>query len=175
MTRNSGEQKPMRYRLRTLLIVLALGPLMLAVIPCFITGYHDHYTCVLCRAIRTDYIYLGHKWRTSFKETACTPWYQANIEPTHDHVWVRSRDSVMRDLYGQRFGTFSRDPRAIWSLAPEDQIAIYEHLPQRDKKRIFLSLAAPNSANGGDYEIVRALQHWKESGFKAATPSFTEE
>ena len=49
----------MRYRLRTLLIVLVLGLAILAAIPCFITGYHDHYTCVLCRAFRTDYIYAG--------------------------------------------------------------------------------------------------------------------
>lgn len=165
------------YQLRTWLIVLAIGLAMVAAVPYFVTGYHDHYTCVLCRTIRTDYIYVDRKWKTNITETACSRWYRDNVEPTHDHVWVISRDSVLRDLYGQRFGAFSRDPagKAIWWLNPDDQIAIYEHLPAGDRKRIFLSFATPNSANGRDYEIVRSLEEWKEGGFKGATPKFTQE
>jgi hypothetical protein len=166
----------MRYRLRTLLNLLALLT-VLAAIPCFITGYHDHYTCVLCRAFRTDYIYLDHNWRTNVNETACSRWYRLNIEPTHRHVWVRGRDAVYRDLYGRRFAAISRDRagKAIWFLRPDDQMAIYERLPVGERKRIFLSISDANPATGRDYEIVHSLQDWKVSGFREPAPVFPAE
>lgn len=163
-----------RYSLRTLILLTILGLAVVAVIPYFVTGYHDLYTCLLCRANRIDYIYLDHTWKSTCTETACTRWYHDNIEPTHEHVWVQSRASALRNLYGQRFGAIDRNPvgRAIWSLTPEDQIAIYEHLPSTERKDMFLRLIAPSTmADGRDYQILRSLQDWKEGGFKVPGPT----
>ena len=139
-------------------------------IPYLTYGYHDSWTCALCRMKRTEYVYLGRNWGTEYTETECTPWYREHVESAHDHVWVRARDTAIRNLYGHPVGGGSRDPRggAIWSLSPADQVAVYEHFPTTSEgKQLFLTLAQRTSGHD-DYAIIRRLQAWKEAGFKGS-------
>lgn len=152
--------------------------LVVAAIPYFVGGYHDRSTCVLCRAVRTEYVYLGQTWRTGVTETACTRWYREHVEPTHDHVWVRGGATALRNLYGQRFGAIDRDPagKAIWWLRPEDQLAIYEHLPPTERRETFLKFVDPEVIDEqGDYALMRALKKWQDSGFSEMRPNGSQQ
>jgi hypothetical protein len=158
-----------RVSLRGLFMLTGFCAILSAIAPFFITGYHDLWTCALCRSFRTDFIYLGKLWRSEISETTCTQWYRDNVEPEHDHIWVHGRASALRDLYGNRFGAIDRDPvgRTIWRLSPEDQISFYQHFSNPNEgKSVFLNLANPNTkTNNKDFDILNQLLAWKESGF----------
>lgn len=158
-----------RVTLRGLFIFTACCAILLAIVPCFVTGYHDLWTCALCRSFRTDFVYLRQLWRSEISETACTQWYREHVEPEHDHIWVHGRASALRDLYGNHFGAIDRDPvgRTIWRLTPDDQVSFYQHFSNpNEAKSVFLNLASPNTkTNNEDFEILDRLLAWKESGF----------
>lgn len=161
--------KAPRFSLRAVFALVAVCGVMSALASFVITGYHDRWTCALCRSDRIDYIYLDRLWRTEIRETSCSQWYRKNIEADHDHVWVHARAAALRDLYGNRFGAIDRDPvgRAIWSLSPDDQLCIYQHFHNpADAKPLFLELASPQAkVNNKDYQILKALLAWRDSGF----------
>jgi hypothetical protein len=161
--------KPPKFSLRAFFAFVAACAVMSGLILFVITGYHDHWTCALCRCGRTDYVYLDQMWRTELQENACSQWYSKNVEPDHDHVWVRARATALRDLYGNRFGAMDRDPvgRTIWSLSSDDQLRIYQHFPNpRDAKSVFFELASPQAkVKDTDYQILNALLAWRDSGF----------
>lgn len=161
-----------RFSLRQFFLFVAACALLSAVVPFFITGYHDRWTCALCRSDRIDYVYLGRNWQTETRETSCSRWYQQNIEPNHDHIWVHGRASAIRDLYGNRYGAIDRDPagRTIWRLTPEDQLSLYQHIPNSaDAKSVFTMLASPTTkTNNQDFEILNNLLAWKESDFTSS-------
>jgi hypothetical protein len=123
-------------------------------------------TCVLCRAERTDYRYLGLSFSRQ-RDTACAEWYRLNVEAVHEHAWDRQTCSTLINMLGVPVGV-SCDERghAIWSLEPEYQIAVYQHFgDRRAAKRLFLSLLdAGLIRRRGDREIIRSLKEWVEAG-----------
>ncbi len=142
------------------------------------TGYYDRYTCVLCRVNRIDNVFLGRLWESSCTDTVCTPWYREHVEPSHEHVWVRGRAMALRNVFGWPVSVIDRDEsgKAIWWLSPEDQVAIYEHLPPEDRKRIFLGMVEKTKVdNRYDYVVMHSLREWKESGFVGEVPKGVEE
>ena len=136
----------------------------------FITGYHDLWTCALCRQNRTDYVYLGITWKSVRRDTSCSRWYRQNVEVSHEHIWIHARSSAIRNVFGQRFGAIDRDPdgRMIWKLSPDDQIAIYQHLPNvADGKEIFRRLAKPDEhVSNDDLRTFEQLDKWKCLGYR---------
>lgn len=59
----------------------------------------------------------------------------------------------------------------IWWLSPEDQIAIYEHLPSDKRKKVFLGLVNPDAvAKRRDVEQFHLLKAWRESDFDGPMP-----
>ena len=154
--------------------------LVVALIPYLITGVSARHTCVICRAQRADLIYFGKTWQSEYSETACTAWYRNNVEPAHKHVWVRSISVGIPNLYGQNIGigtNHQRPGRAIWRLTPQEQISIYQHLPDPlEAKRLFISLAQPPATNGGnDLFILHNLRAWIDSGFNGSWQGTTQQ
>jgi hypothetical protein len=156
--------------LRQLFGLVAACCVASALIPYVVTGYHDFHTCAVCRMNRTCYVYEGYTWRTAYAESACTKWYRESVEPEHEHVWVHARSTAMRNLYGQPYGVIDRDSagKQIWWLTSDDQLAIYQHLPDpREGEALFISLTDSSPAvQSGNWRAYHSLKNWKESGFQ---------
>lgn len=131
-----------------------------------------YYTCALCRASRIDHTSeLTGRTRSVFGESSCSKWYQANIEPDHNHLWVRSSTVGLINFYGQTIGVADNDEmpgRVIWKLSPDQQIAFYKHIDDPVRARtLFTGLAQPEAlVDRNDFSILHSLRQWADSDFQ---------
>ncbi len=151
--------------------VVAITFLILMVLLHDIPAWYRHrHTCVVCRLERTDVTSPFGGKSSVFRETACSDWYAANVEPNHEHVWSGHSAMVILNAYDQAVGAadnVERPGRAVWRLTPEEQVEIYRHFPDPLKaKDVFVSLTSPQvMQDRRDLSIADSLGEWIDSDF----------
>lgn len=131
-------------------------------------GHRRRFTCAVCRLNRVDDSSKFTGTATRFQESTCSKWYPANIESSHDHVWVRSSTIAILNYYGQTIGIGDNDEvpgRVIWRLTPEQQVSVYKRFSDpMEAKALFTSLTAPDIVtNHRDFDALASLRNWMDS------------
>jgi len=76
-------------RSRAIKIICTATALLVAIglLPTVTVATRTRLTCALCRAERTDRMFLGCAWQR-YHDTEFTDWYRSH-RPSHDHSWGR--------------------------------------------------------------------------------------
>lgn len=123
-------------------------------------------TCLLCRAERTEWEYLGLRWSHA-SDDGLGRWYAAHVEPEHAHLWEPSPCYYETNLWGSSLGSGCYTGRhPIWTLAPATQKAVYRKLADPPAARVlFAGLADDRGDTDRGDRVVRALGEWEAAGF----------
>jgi hypothetical protein len=151
-----------------------LGVPIVFVAGCFVPVTYERSTCVVCRRFRLTTTYAGLPV-TKERDTACSRWYAAHVEPRHAHVWERSTCVYDSDLWGTPWGVGCRPGHyPIHLLPPDTQLAVYQHFKEPLKaKALFADLTDAKTHDDRIDEhdedkghlIVRAIGEWETAGF----------
>ncbi len=136
--------------------IVTLMALILLVIP---VGSRRRSTCAACRLDRVDHSLLGFT-RSEFDPNECSRWYDAHVEPTHEHVWARlghCRRIGIPFLFGG-YACSMGDP--IAGLSPSWQLEVYRHFRDPlEAKRLFTDLKR------WDGRLMEAMGGWTSAGY----------
>jgi hypothetical protein len=133
----------------------------------------EFFSCAICQAKRSELRVLGMAIGTApdVRDTECSIWYRENVEPQHEHVWVRGAYAESRSLCGIPFMSISsaRAGGPIVRFGAGEAMIIYQHSPQPSAVRAaFLKLARweqhGTQARADQTEIERRLARWLEAG-----------
>ncbi len=119
-------------------------------------------TCAVCRMDRVDHKLFGLNWADQ-EETECSRWYRENVEPAHDHLWVRGgycRRFGIPGIYG---GYACSIGSPIYYFSRSTQMEIYRHFENRlEAKQIFVDAGR---LDGGGYGKLQVLTEWVGEGY----------
>lgn len=160
-----------RFRRRCL-----LGSLSVLVLTAFLLVPVAHtfsYSCAACGKHRTDLLAFGMPLSRTESETDCSRWYRNNLEPHHDHLWVRNPWSQNYYLWGTLpgFGNQSSNladgPLAF--VGTGMRLLIYQESDDPKKVRdIFIRLAKWESGSpqqrAEQEALFRQLNDWQNNG-----------
>jgi hypothetical protein len=122
-------------------------------------------TCAVCRAGRIERTFFGHL-TIRLVETPCSEWYRANVEASHEHVWIYRSGWTRLNLLGRPVSAASGTNNPIWRITPEEQMDFYVHSADKlAMKRAFADLDRWKPGNERAEAFVGALKAWKASGF----------
>lgn len=153
-------------------ILATLGILFLSLFPVISETY---FRCAICGMRHTKWRIMGfglplHSWKQS---THSSDWYQANIEPKHQHVWVQTGYMEGKTFYGLK--TFmlqdmrlSTGPFVYLPLGRTGQIRTYQKSPNPEQARnLFLRFARYEPSGSDAYkeqqELFTRFTEWRES------------
>jgi hypothetical protein len=164
----AGRAKKRRWSGWVVLATLVMVVIAVALALKTPVGTRAECTCAVCRAGRIDTTWFG-RLTSVVVETPCSEWYRANVEASHEHVWIRRRGCSKLNLFGRAIGATSGPDHPIWRIAPEEQVEIYTHSADKlAMKRVFAEMDdwTPGTVAGERTEmIVGTLKRWKSSGF----------
>lgn len=179
----SDSPPPRRRRLgRWIKAILLL--LFLLIFPLVIETYHH---CVICGMRHTEWRIIGIGWLLSSRNrsTPCSDWYQAEVEPEHQHVWGRVPYAEGRNVFGMQAGMYqdgslASGPFNLLLLGHHKQLAIYQSAPDPAQARgLFLKLARFAPAGSPEEqtqdEIFARFWEWIRSGMQGPWPFKEEE
>ena len=154
--------------------LLICAPIVLVTILLLLWNTHVEervrYTCVICRLTRQDTSYFGFT-SERLRETACSEWYEKNVEPKHEHAWLRFPSWTRHNIFGSAIAVASSlRGKTLFSITPEEQREIYEHFGEPGRAAdIFLGLLDENTVEEGrDWDIVSALKSWRRARFEGS-------
>lgn len=167
--------KPARFIKVTRLELFVVGLIVVALVIILTGGENcrrQWHCCVICRSEKLDYKNVfGKRW-TEFKDTESSAWYSRNIEPEHEHVWQRSTSMAGFDIFGNVAWVSDSDrPAGISMLTPEDQMQLYEHIPNLDEAKSLFREIRDGTESGDHSQYFRVkwstsvLIVWIESSF----------
>jgi len=118
----------------------------------------QEYSCTLCRAIRYDGKTYGVRY-TRVEDTAFTPWFRDNIDPSHGihesrpHSWQHSKGD---------------NTAAVFLMRPEVQATVMQRVPDRlTQAAILRSVNSPN--RNANVRRVRKLVEYAHIDARGAT------
>lgn len=173
---------------------LILFVFMLLVLLFFPFAHETWFRCAACSMSHSELRIVGILASSSEKETECSNWYRANVEPQHEHVWVRGPMGYGNSLYGFiMYGSSIYSPDGYcmplfmsqstsrvngpiyWLSSDYLKIAMYQASSNPIHTRdLFLQLARFKPADTKEYkqqmEILKRLKDWSESGMKEPWP-----
>ncbi|WP_339726840.1 hypothetical protein [uncultured Gimesia sp.] len=176
---NTATAKPRKRRIIRRLIFFVLVGLFLFLLPVISETY---FKCAICAMRQTEQRVTGAGFLISSWErpTPSSDWYQANIEPEHDHVWVRGGYAEGLNCFGRtaamwQDSSLSTGPYSWLPLSRDKQIRIYQKSPDPQQARaMFLQLAHHepdgSKAYAAQQEIIRRLDAWIRSDMEAPWP-----
>ncbi|WP_145112051.1 hypothetical protein [Gimesia panareensis] len=179
----SPDSPPPRRRRFGRWIKAILLLLFLLLFPMIIATYHD---CAICGMKHTEWRMIGVGWLLSSRNraTPCSDWYREQVEPEHQHVWVRRTSADGFDIFGWQVASWLSGRLASgqfsWlTLGVHTQQEIYQKSPDPAQARtLFLKLArfdkSSVKANQLQDQLFSRLNDWIESDLKDPWP-FTEE
>ena len=162
--------KPTRAEAAVISLIVIV--LLFLLVPGTETRRRQYLSCALCRLARCDYkSVFGNRW-SEFEESECTRWFRKNIAPQHEHVWQRSSSMGGSNIFGTPIWVSDTGrPTGIHSLTAQEQIAVYQHIPNiEEAKRLFVAMR--DDTESGDQSRYRRvhvrsgiLQDWADSSF----------
>lgn len=121
------------------------------------------YTCAACRIERVNHRFLAHHWDT-LRETECSRWYAANVEPAHAHSWSaygQCRRIGIPFLYSGFACSMGGRINMFFSAC---QIEVYEHSRDRmEAKGLFLKCSELDPEGG---TVMASLLSWIASDYQ---------
>ncbi|MEW6302253.1 MAG: hypothetical protein AB1705_02205 [Verrucomicrobiota bacterium] len=100
------------------------------------------YTCMLCRAERTNHTLFGYDWE-EHRDTGFTGWYVMN-RPAHEHEWTRISCVRGRNVFGMTtsWGCGPRHP--LCDIRPEVLKRYAERVDQQTMDAYFAGVLSTN-------------------------------
>ncbi|MBW3540872.1 MAG: hypothetical protein KY476_11425 [Planctomycetes bacterium] len=152
----------------TAFLVLAIAPL----------AEKRYFTCAACGMQRHTVHALSFQVWKALRETNCSRWYRHNVEPHHEHIWVRGGVSEAYSLLGIRIGVslssgdidgplvrFGSGVRHLMYQRCDDRLAL---------RHAFLRLSRWEKPDTTEREkqlaLELALAKWEESGLAGPCP-----
>lgn len=171
--------RPRKRRVLRWLIVFAIAGCFLYLFPVISETY---FKCAICSMRHTEQRVIGAGFLISAWErpTPSSDWYQANIEPEHEHVWVRGGYAEGKNCLGVpiamwQLSSLVTGPYSWLPLSRDKQMIIYQKSPDPQQARaMFLQLAHNEPYGSKAYEkqqeTIRILDEWMKTGMKAPWP-----
>ncbi len=162
---------------------LILFVFVLLILLFFPFAHETWFRCAICSTSHSELRILGILASSSEKEGECSKWYRANVEPHHDHVWVRSPMAYGYSLCGLPIymsqSTLLVNGPIVWLSSDRLKIKMYEASPDPVLTRdLFLQLARYKPFDTEEYkhqmELINRLKHWSESGCQDPWPFETQ-
>lgn len=169
--RDEGEaplQRTNKHRWIWLALIIAL--LIFAVAPLSTKHY---FTCAICACNRTTVSALQIPISEDQTESDCSRWYRINVEPAHEHLWVRGPYSEMYSVVGLRVGRnqFAGDAEGpVIAFSSYSRLEMYQRCEDPMLARdtfIRLSRWEAHGTPRRDRQraIERALTSWENANF----------
>jgi len=167
-----------RRIIRRLIFFVPVG-LFLFLLPVISETY---FKCAICGMRHTEQRVTGAGFLVSSWErpTTCSDWYQAHIEPEHEHVWVRNSFARLNNVFGQtmlvqQLSSLASGPFSWLFLSEDRHLELYKNSPSPDQMRsVLLSLAHfepyDSKAYQAQQETFKKLDEWIGSGMKSTWP-----
>lgn len=111
------------------------------------------YTCLYCRALKTDKTYWGIQTST-IKQNKCSTWYNEN-HSKHEHSWKWSGSrSGNRFIYGY-LASGPRHP--VWDIQPTLQMLFLKQASPQEKE-IYFNLLESGEGDGSNEAYAMASE-----------------
>lgn len=177
------------------LILLVFVVLILLFFP---FAHETWFQCAACSMSHSELRIAGILVSSSEEETECSKWYRANVEPQHNHVWVRGPMGYGINIYGYIiYGSNLYGPDGysmpmfmsqlssrvsgpiFWLSSDYEKMEMYKASPDPILTRdLFLKLARYEPHGTEEYkqqmELINRLKNWSESGCKDPWPFETQ-
>ncbi len=167
-----------RKRRRWILLVFAF--LILLFVPLV---QETSFKCAICAQQRKEQRVVGILASRSERDTECSNWYRANVEPQHNHVWVRGPMAYGSTLYGLPIYMSQLSSRVngpiFWLGSDRSKLVMYKKSPDPVLTRdLFLRLARYRPHGTEEYkqqtQLFQRIQDWMESGCEGPWPFETQ-
>ena len=99
---------------------LIIGIAALLMVACLPVHERTIYTCLHCRAQRTDHSLFGVPWQKE-RETSFTAWYLIR-HPAHEHTWLPASCQRGDNLFGQVVSWGCYRLHSVALLSPQTQL-----------------------------------------------------
>lgn len=161
------------------IILITLGLLFLFYFP--VIG-ETYFRCAICGMNHTEKRVTAFGWLISAWErpTESSDWYQANIEPVHQHVWVRGTCAEGKNVFGQtvlmqQVSSLASGPFSWLYLGNFKLIEFYKESPDPAQARTLLLKLAHFEPEGSSErkvqdEIFSRLWEWRSNGMQEPWP-----
>ena len=134
----------------------------------------DYFSCAICGMQHRETSFAGFRFAAADEETDCSNWYRKNVEPRHEHLWIRATWSEAYGLCGvPRIGSnfAHRADGPIIRFGSQERMLIYQHCPDPELARAaFVRLsrweAHTTEKREKQREIELNLAEWVESSFQ---------
>ncbi|WP_417385810.1 hypothetical protein [Gimesia sp.] len=161
------------------IILIALGLLFLFYFPVIRETY---FRCAICGMNHTEKRVTAFGWLISSWEqpTESSDWYQANVEPEHQHTWVRTCFSQQKNCFGQvvlmqQLTSLASGPFSWLFLGDYRHIELYKRSPDPAQARALLLKLAYFEPEGSPErkvqdEIFSRFREWRSNGIPGPWP-----
>jgi len=180
VTADKTALQPRRFNrwIRTV-ILIALGLLFLFYFPVIRETY---FRCAICGMTHTEQRVTAFGWLISSWErpTESSDWYHANVEPEHQHVWVRGTYAEGKNVFGQtvlmqQLTSLASGPFSWLYLGDYKHMEIYKLSPDPAQARVLLLKLAHFEPEGSPErkvqdEIYSRFWEWRSNGIPGPWP-----
>lgn len=145
----------MRRRVWGAIVALLIAiPLALWAIP-----WTDSYTerCVIC-ALDQHVANTPISVTRTEKPNSCSRWCDENLP--HQHVWRRASDFITSNFFGSPMSAASRPMEPEWRLSPQQQLEVYERVPDADAVAELLVNINASDDSGTIRKAIFLLAGW---------------